>query len=261
MHFRNKLSSCVAILLSCLIATCSIYFNCRDAAKDVGFNEYNFSIESVRYVEDIYVNHPNSKLASVVNFDELFKEEDSISIEDVLVIGDSNTVRMNMYNTQLSNAKAIAAIVGVGVSSFDSYKNKSNTTNGLTLKDYLDTLSDDYFGHVVIMLGTNDYGSSSKIITRDYQEITDYIYGRDSKAVINIVTIPPVNESCSNTVRNRAVKIVNEAIKSFVSENMNLIDLNSFLSEKDMSSSKNDGYHLSKSGAEKAANHIVENLK
>lgn len=190
----------------------------------------------------------------------------SVDISKCLIIGDSNTVRMNSYTSEIPNALDVCAIVGVSTKGWDSYTNDSNTTGGKTLKAHLDSLSDGYFQHVVIMLGTNDYGSDSATFKTSYTEILDYIKTRNSKAVVNLVTVPPVNDAESpyikNTDANRLAGDIKAIAQNYQGLTINLIDLNSHLSVSDMSTSSSDGYHLKISeGCEKASAFIASNVK
>ena len=191
-------------------------------------------------------------------------ESENIEISDCIVIGDSNTVRMDMYDTSISEAKHISAIVGVGVGGFDNYTNSSNTTSGRTIKSDLDKLNDSYFQDVVIMLGTNDYNKDGIEFINQYKSILDYVYDRNSNAKVYMVTIPPVNNSKSPSIQDndadRISYLIADMSNNYNKLDIELIDLNNYLSASDMSSDYGDGYHFSKSGAEKAAEYIVENL-
>ena len=169
-----------------------------------------------------------------------------------------------MYDTSISEAKHISAIVGVGVGGFDNYTNSSNTTSGRTIKSDLDRLNDSYFQDVVIMLGTNDYNKDGIDFINQYESILDYIYNRNSNAKVYMVTIPPVNNSKSPSIQDndadRISYLIADMSNNYNKLDIELIDLNNYLSASDMSSGYGDGYHFSKSGAEKAAEYIVENL-
>lgn len=193
------------------------------------------------------------------------KPEEAPSIENLLFIGDSNTVRMTMYNENMNDALHVSAICGVSTGGWDSYTNGSNTTNNRTIKTDLDNLSSNAFSHVVIMLGTNDFGKSRDKFIGDYVEILDYINNRNSNAVVNMVTVPPVRDSKSPSIKNNQAdnlaEFIKELSKAYTKLEINLIDLNSSLSENDMSAASSDGYHFSKDGAVKAFEFIKNNCK
>lgn len=190
--------------------------------------------------------------------------QESINIEDCIVIGDSNTVRMANYDTELSNAFHISAITGVGVGGWKEYTRSGNTTSNETILADLENLPDNAFEHVVIMLGTNDFRKEQDEFTKQYTEILDYIKLRNSNAVVNLVTIPPVNDSTSPSIDDADADKISEYIKNIYDNydglELNLIDLNNNLSSSDMSKASGDGYHFSRNGAVKAAIYIASNL-
>lgn len=191
----------------------------------------------------------------------------SSDISNAVMIGDSNTVRMYSYGTDITKAKKIFATVGIGLGSFDSYSSSqsgSSTILGKTIKQAIDSCSSDDLSHVVIMLGTNDYGKPDSVAS-NYQKLLDCISSKNNKAVVTICTVPPVNDSASSTIKNSNAVAINDAIKKFVSSysgglSVHLLDVNSQLTSSDMSTTKGDGYHLSKSGASKCASYIVTNV-
>lgn len=187
----------------------------------------------------------------------------SSNISNATVIGDSNTVRMYNYKTAIAEAKNIFAIVGVSTGNWDSYTNKSSTTGGRTIKQCLAEVSSSQLSNIIIMLGTNDGGPAN--IANNLTEIVTYIRSRNSGAKISICTVPPVNDDKSPSLKNSDATAISEAIKDFVSSNaskynLKLVDVNGYLSTSDMSTSNNDGYHLSSSGCEKCANYIATNF-
>lgn len=191
----------------------------------------------------------------------------SSDISNAVMIGDSNTVRMYSYGTDITKAKKIFATVGIGLGSFDSYSSSqsgSSTILGKTIKQAIDSCSSDDLSHVVIMLGTNDYGKPDSVAS-NYQKLLDCISSKNNKAVVTICTVPPVNDSASSTIKNSNAVAINDAIKKFVSSysgslSVHLLDVNSQLTSSDMSTTSGDGYHFSKSGASKCASYIVTNV-
>lgn len=191
----------------------------------------------------------------------------SSDISNAVMIGDSNTVRMYSYSTDITKAKKIFATVGIGLGSFDSYSSSqsgSSTILGKTIKQAIDSCSSDDLSHVVIMLGTNDYGKPDSVAS-NYQKLLDCISSKNNKAVVTICTVPPVNDSASSTIKNSNAVAINDAIKKFVSSysgslSVHLLDVNSQLTSSDMSTTSGDGYHFSKSGASKCASYIVTNV-
>ena len=178
-------------------------------------------------------------------------------VSEIIFIGDSNTVRMYTYKTEIINAKHVSAIVGVSLAGFNSYIYSSNTTNNRSLREDLDGLSDSDLTHIVILLGTNDFGRNQDDIKESYRDIINYILNRNQDAVINISTIPPVNDRYSYSIKNDDVVSINGAVKSIADEfNLNLIDLYSNLNESDIDI---DGFHLNHEGVEKAAKYLIEN--
>ena len=122
------------------------------------------------------------------------QESTNVNIEDCIVIGDSNTVRMANYDTELSNAFHISAITGVGVGGWKEYTRSGNTTSNETILADLENLPDNSFEHVVIMLGTNDFRKEQAEFTEQYTEILDYIKLRNSNAVSELF-ISPITQS------------------------------------------------------------------
>lgn len=187
------------------------------------------------------------------------------NISNVTMIGDSNTVRMYNYDTNIKKARNVFAIVGVSTGGWDTYTNASCTTGGKTLKSAIDGASTDSLANVVIMLGTNDFGNPGGI-SSNLEEIIQYIRDKNSAAKIGICTVPPVNDSYSSTITNAQATDVCTNIKNFVNTNSSkynlyLIDVNSKLTTGDMSTATGDGYHLSKSGATKCADAIIAGLQ
>lgn len=189
----------------------------------------------------------------------------SARIEDTIFIGDSNTVRMTIHSEELSKALHISAICGVSSKGWDSFTSNSNTTQGRTIKSDLDRLDSSAFNHVVLLLGTNDFSKGEVEFTSSYTNILEYIRYRNPDAMVNLVTVPPVNDSKSPSISNRdAFKIASFIVniyETYDGLNLNLIDLNQYLEISDMSTGYGDGYHLSKAGSIKAAEYIVSQIK
>ena len=193
----------------------------------------------------------------------LEETQKQIDISECVVIGDSNTVRMALYKTSIADAKHISAIVGVGVGGFGSYARSNGLTHGKTLKSDLNTLPDTDLDNVIIMLGTNDYRKLEEDFKEQYINIINYIVSRNTSSNIYLITIPPVRDSKSSTIKNedtdRISKFIREIPESLETK-VSIIDLNSYLDPSNMSDSYGDEYHFSEAGAVKAANYIVANL-
>lgn len=254
-----------------LLITLSLNIVAESRATETG------KIEKLAQIDDVYSNQ--LRMSSITKSKVLYnkissttsklanqesQESTNVNIEDCIVIGDSNTVRMANYDTELSNAFHISAITGVGVGGWKEYTRSGNTTSNETILADLENLPDNAFEHVVIMLGTNDFRKEQDEFTEQYTEILDYIKLRNSNAIVNLVTIPPVNDSASPSIDDADADKISEYIKNIYDNydglELNLIDLNNNLSSSDMSKASGDGYHFSRNGAVKAAIYIASNL-
>ena len=217
------------------------------------------------YAKELYEKYKNRK-PTISLPDGNTQSAGAIDISNCTIIGDSNTVRMSSYGTTITKAKKVLATVGVGVGSWDTLsKDKAGSTTipNLTLKQAIGKLSKDDLSHVVIMLGTNDFSSTQSSFTANYTSILDYIKSKNSSAIVTICTVPPVNDNKSSSIKNSNATTISSYIKSIASSysglKVVLLDVNSHLSSSDMSTSNNDGYHLSTKGATKCANYIASN--
>lgn len=181
----------------------------------------------------------------------------SLSLSDLLVVGDSNTVKMWTFNTDIRNAKHVSAIGGVSVRTWVEYTNASCTTNGLTLYEDMQNLDSSYFNYVLIILGSNDYWHDYVNFTSSYVALLDYIVSRNPNALIIVSSIPPVAENTmgftSEIVGSTNDKIRN-VVYSYSKAKVLFMDLNSNLTTDDISVI--DGVHLTEEGAKHAVEYI-----
>ena len=181
----------------------------------------------------------------------------TLGIEDTIVIGDSNTVRMYLWDTSIKDAQDVFAVVGVGVSNlkFSDGRTNYSTIGKNSIEESLNTLKVDDLKQVVIMLGTNDFGSKVDMFKSNYQNLLDSLVEINPDVKIYLCTILPAN---SRTVKSSHVSKINQAIEELADENeLDLIDVYSEMSLQDISK---DGIHLTKSGCKKCAEFIVNSL-
>lgn len=169
------------------------------------------------------------------------------SFSDVVMIGDSNTVRMKSSGTSITNAKKIIAEVGEGLSS-------------TTILNQIKALKTDDLSNVCIMLGTNNFSSQKVQFVSAYENLINEIYQINPNANITLCTIPRVNDSYSPSIKDATTVTISDWIKEIANKgNLNLIDVNSHLTPNDMSTTSGDGYHLniSNGGVQKCADFIT----
>lgn len=171
-----------------------------------------------------------------------------LRIEDFLFIGDSNTVVMKQNNPAMHDAKAVAAVVGEGVTSMRDIYTK------------LDALDDPCFDNVVIMLGTNDWYQPTSKVHECYTALLNYIKGRSTAANIYIVTIPPVYNGASTTIKDSDASRINDMLVESFSGEYTIVDLYNYLTTDDMSHASNNGYHLTTDGSIRAFNYILQEI-
>lgn len=179
------------------------------------------------------------------------EKEEPLPPSYITFIGDSNFVRMQLSVAAFAEVDKCLAIVGVGVTNYQTYTNGTPTT----IQEDLDSLDADELSCAVIMLGTNDWYVDSQSIKESYEDLLDYIRSRNADAAIYVVTIPPVVDQYTSTIKSTDVVKVNAVIGSL---DATVIDLNSYLSAEDISS---DGYHLTNQGCAKAFDYIMSQLQ
>lgn len=185
-----------------------------------------------------------------------------LDIEDVVIIGDSNTVRMYNYSENMKSAKDVVAVVGSGVGNWRSNKNPGNTTNGKSIYDRLEEMDSDNIKNILIILGTNDFNCSELEFKSKYIELLEYLRERNSEVNLILSTIPPVNNSKSPSINNSDATRVSEWIREIANDQkLYLIDINEKVGISDMSQIYGDGYHYSKQGAIKASEIIIEEVE
>ena len=169
------------------------------------------------------------------------------SFSDVVMVGDSNTVRMKSSGTSITNAKKIIAEVGEGLSS-------------TTILNQIKALKADDLSNVCIMLGTNNFSAQKVQFVSAYENLINEIYKINPNANITLCTIPRVNDSYSPSIKDATTVTISDWIKEIANKgNLNLIDVNGHLTPDDMSTASGDGYHLniSNGGVQKCADFIT----
>ena len=168
------------------------------------------------------------------------------SFSNVTMIGDSNTVRMKLSNTAITGAKKIIAYSGQGINSSDIIGDIQKSSSG-------------DMEYVCIMLGTNNYSYDGLVFKSLYRSLILEIKKINPSSHIILCTIPRVNDTYSSTIKDADTLRVSGWIKDIAdSDGYALIDVNSYLDPADMSTTREDGYHLSvTNGVTKCADYIT----
>ena len=182
----------------------------------------------------------------------------TVSIKNTTVVGDKNIMYIKGLNLDLLIAKKIIAINDTGFTNYDTVTGEaplSATESDKTLKETIQSLTEDDLKHIMIMLGTNDIGSSKEEFMSGVKSILDTIRSKCSASNVVICTIPKF--SGSDTDIDNYNGYIKETIGKYTGLNIKLLDINVNLTDNDIAEIK-DGV-ITKNIADKISKHMTNN--
>lgn len=192
----------------------------------------------------------------------------------LLMIGDSNTVALRNYNTDLYPATIYARINGRIEECVENWSRYPADRYTKCIYQLLKELSGNQFRTVVINMGTNNIGGSTTKFRTKYRELMETLYTKNPNAVIYVCKILPTNPNhCSGEYRQlytpANVKRINDEVAGIQQEfaalgyQARLLDLNTPFSDANgVLLSKYDsggGVHLNANGYKKM-NQVIQTV-
>lgn len=181
----------------------------------------------------------------------------------LLMIGDSNTVALRNYNSDLYPATIYARVNGRIEECVENWSRYHADRYNKCIYQLINELSGNQFKTVVINMGTNNLGGSTSNFRNKYRQLMEKLYAKNPNAVIYVCKILPTNPNhCSGEYRNiytpANVKKINDEVVGIQQEfaaqgyQARLLDLNTPFSDTNgVLLSKYDnggGVHLNANG-------------
>ena len=192
----------------------------------------------------------------------------------LLMIGDSNTVALRNYNTDLYPATIYARVNGRIEECVENWSRYHADRYNKCIYQLLNELSGSQFKTVVINMGTNNLGGSTTNYRSKYRQLMEKLYAKNPNAVIYVCKILPTNPNhCSGEYRKiytpANVKKINDEVEGIQQEfaalgyQARLLDLNTpFSDASGVLLSKYDnggGVHLNANGYKKM-NQVIQTV-
>ena len=127
-----------------------------------------------------------------------------MTVDDtLLLIGDSNTVALQNYNSDLTPARMYARVNGVIAETVENWSRYPAYGYDKGIYQLLCELSGDEFRTVVINMGTNNLGTNLTKFRGYYAQLLQNLYEKNPDAVIYVCKILPTNPAnCSGDYVN-----------------------------------------------------------
>lgn len=261
---KNKLFALVLLFLVPSIVNLSMglvdnrssFSSCWNQISDVRFNS-----------GENYVSHGRTPSNPIYNQTELEYGDPNLSDKNknknnnsnfsaskIVFIGDSRTVQMYAY---LSNDWSKPEFSSGGVHTVDDSLFVAQGSMGLNwMKNTGIPAAKQYFGNgtaIVINMGVNDLNNIDSYISYINSNISDWT---KNGAKVYYATVNPCNKSYSSL--NTKINTFNTRLKNDLSNDVKIIDTNSYLVSNGFSTT--DGLHYSKETSDAIYNYIKNNL-
>ena len=110
----------------------------------------------------------------------------------LVIIGDSNTVALKQYNSDIRPARIYARVSATIQETVNNYNYYADGFNS-NIYSLINALDGSTFDTVIINMGTNNLGSSISAYKSNYTKLLNKLYDKNPNAVIYCCKILPIN--------------------------------------------------------------------